>query len=73
MDEQQSPGFMQRVADALRRYTGFGGATVDPSVAGAMRNLQQQPNLREMQIRAAEAGLPLEEYIRLQQQGQIVR
>lgn len=73
MDEQQSPGFMQRVADALRNYTGFGGATADPSAAGAMRTIQQQPNLREMQIRAAEAGLPLEEYIRLQQQGQIAR
>ncbi len=72
MDEQQSPGFMRRVADALRRYTGLGGTT-DPSAAGAMRTLEQQPGLREMQIRAAEAGLPLEEYMRLQQQNAPLR
>jgi len=72
MDPQQSPGFTQRIANALRQYTGLGGAA-DPSVAGAAQTLQQQPGIREMQIRAAEAGLPVEEYVRLQQQGQIPR
>ncbi|MEN6407886.1 MAG: hypothetical protein ABFC77_15640 [Thermoguttaceae bacterium] len=72
MDPQQSPGFMQRVADALRRYTGMGGTT-DLSAAAAAQTLQQQPGLREMQIRAAEAGMPVEEYVRLQQQGGMPR
>jgi hypothetical protein len=70
--DQQSPGFMTAVADYLRRKTGLTGTT-DPSAAGAAQTLQQQPGLREMQIRAAEAGLPLEEYIRVQQQGQMPR
>jgi hypothetical protein len=70
MDEQQSPGFMRRIADALRNYTGLGG-TADPSAAGAAQTLQQMPGLREMQIRAAEAGLPLEEYVRIQQQAPV--
>jgi len=64
---EQSPGFMQMIADKLRQYTGLGGTT-DPSVAGAAQTLQQQPGLREMQIRAAEAGMSLEDYMRLQGQ-----
>jgi len=64
---EQSPGFMQMIADKLRQYTGLTGAT-DPSVAGAAQALQQQPSLRETQIRAAEAGMSLEDYLRLQGQ-----
>jgi hypothetical protein len=65
--DQQDPGVIQAIANYLRRKTGMTGTT-DPSVAGAAQNLQQQPGLREMQIRAAEAQVPLEEYVRLQQQ-----
>ncbi len=67
--DQQDPGVMQAIINRLRNATGMTGTT-DPSAAGAARNLQQLPGLREMQIRAAEAGMPVEEYIRLQQQGQ---
>jgi hypothetical protein len=70
--DQQDPGVMKTIVDYLRRRTGMTG-TADPSVAGAAQTLQQQPGLREMQIRAAEAGLPLEEYVRVQQQGQMPR
>jgi hypothetical protein len=65
--DQQDPGVMKTIVDYLRRRTGMTGTT-DPSVAGAAQTLRQQPGLREMQIRAEEAGLPLEEYVRLQQQ-----
>jgi len=69
--DQQDPGVMQVITDYLRRRTGMTGRQ-DPSVAGAAQNLQQQPGLREMQIRAAEAQVPLEEYVRVQQ-GQMSR
>lgn len=70
--DQQDPGVSAAIVNYLRRITGLGGRA-DPSVAGAAQNLRQAPNMREMQIRAAEAGLPVEEYIRVQQQGQMPR
>jgi hypothetical protein len=70
--DQQDPGVRAAIIRRLREITGMTG-TADPSVAGAAQNLQQQPGLREMQLRAAEAQMPLEEYIRVQQQGQMPR
>jgi hypothetical protein len=59
--DQQSPGFMTAVADYLRRKTGLGGNT-DPSVAGAVQTLQQLPQDRALQIKAAEMGMTPEQY-----------
>jgi hypothetical protein len=70
--DQQDPSVVRAIINRLRNFTGLTGQQ-DPSVAGAAQNLQQQPGLREMQIRAAEAGLPLDEYMRVQQQGQMPR
>jgi hypothetical protein len=70
--DQQDPGIIAAIIRRLRGSTGLTGTT-DPSAAGAAQTLQQLPGLREMQIRAAEAGMPVEEYIRLQQQGQMFR
>jgi hypothetical protein len=59
--DQQSPGFMTAVADYLRRKTGMGGTT-DPSVAGAVQNLQQAPQQTALQLKAAEMGMTPEQY-----------
>lgn len=70
--DQQDPGIIAAIIRRLRGSTGLQGQQ-DLSAAGAAQTLQQQPGLREMQIRAAESGVPVEEYIRLQQQGQMFR
>ena len=61
MDPTQSPGFIEALVRKLREYTGMAGNT-DPSVAGAAQTLQQLPQNRAMQIRAAEAGMTPEQY-----------
>ena len=67
--DQQSPGFIEAMIQRLRGTTGMTG-TVDPSAAAAVRTLQQVPQGRDLQIRAAEAGMPVEQYLQmLQQQG----
>ena len=69
MDEQQSPGRIQALINALRQYTGLTGTT-DPSAAGAARTLQQLPMDRAMQIRAAEMGMTPEQYQQMLMQQQ---
>ena len=65
---QQSPGFVEALIRRLRDYTGLAGQQ-DPSVAGAANTLQQLPQQRAMQIKAAEQGMSPEEYqMMLQQQ-----
>lgn len=65
--DQQSPGFVQALIDRLRGTTGMTG-TNDISAAGAARTLQQVPQDRALQIRAAEAGVPVEQYLQMLQQ-----
>lgn len=59
--DQQSPGFIEALIQRLRGSTGLTG-TADPSVAGAARTLQQLPQDRAMQIKAAEMGMTPEQY-----------
>ena len=59
--DQQSPGFIEAMIRRLRGSTGLTG-TVDPSAAAAARTLQQLPQDRAMQIRAAEMGMTPEQY-----------
>lgn len=67
--DQQSPGFIEALIQRLRGSTGLTG-TADPSASGAARTLQQLPQDRALQIKAAEAGMPVEQYLQmLQQQG----
>jgi hypothetical protein len=72
MDPQQSPGFMEAIADRLRRFTGLTG-TADPSAAGAMRKVAQEiPGYREYAIRAQEQGqqpLPPDQWVQMMRQG----
>ena len=72
MDPQQSPGFMEAIADRLRRFTGLTG-TADPSAAGAMRTVAQEiPGYREYAIRAQEQGqqpLPPDQWAQMMRQG----
>lgn len=59
--DQQSPGFIEALIQRLRDSTGLTG-TADPSAAGAARTLQQLPQDRAMQIKAAEMGMTPEQY-----------
>ena len=72
MDPQQSPGFMEALADRLRNFTGMTG-TADPSAAGAMRAVAQEiPGYREYAIRMQEQGqqpLPPDQWVQMMRQG----
>lgn len=59
--DQQSPGFIEALIQRLRGSTGLTG-NADPSVAAAARTLQQLPQDRAMQIKAAEMGMTPEQY-----------
>lgn len=69
--DQNSPGFIRALIEKLRESTGLTG-TADPSVAGAAQTLQQVPQQREMQLKAAEMGMTPEQYQQvLMQQGRM--
>jgi hypothetical protein len=70
--DQQSPGFVQALIEKLRGRTGMTGTT-DPSAAGAYRTLQQVPQDRDLQIRAAEMGMTPEQYQQMLIQSQGLR